>query len=281
MFDEHVDRMAIESVMPVHYDTSAFDAAQAAASDAGSHRFAEWISHYDNVLHFGKTGDEVYRALLALRDQLDAHPHMVGSGKDAYSLDGSWVLAGMTALTNRWAYVAGAFADLRDGKDPAPEPRPGKASGASGSGSGWDEQYPVGFNRVVEHAVNCNDATGTRDLEQAWREHESIEKRYPVGGGFLFYLGSCVHWPFEGKNPDYRPGASPLQLVGHRYEPVTPYPLAVEMQRQIGGSLLTVEDDLHTSLSTLPCAEKAVHFFETGEPITASCPGAQVKEPSR
>jgi pimeloyl-ACP methyl ester carboxylesterase len=281
MFDQHVDRMAIESVMPPHLDLSEFDAAQAAAAEADSHRFAEWIGRYDTVLHFGKTGDEVYRSLLALRDRLDAHPHLVGSGEDAHSLAGGWVLGNMIAPETQWADSAEALADVRDGKDPAPEPQPGNAAVTAGSGLGWDERFPVGFNRFVEHAINCNDATGTRDLEQVWRDHEALRQRYPVGGAFLFYAGSCVHWPFEGKNLGYRPGASPLQLVGHRHEIVTPYVLAQQMQRQIGGSLLTVEDGLHTSLSSLPCAEKAVHFFETGEPITASCPGAPIEEPSR
>jgi pimeloyl-ACP methyl ester carboxylesterase len=283
MFDQHVDRMTIESVMPAHLDTSEIDAAESAAAEADAHRFAEWMSHYDDVLHFGKTGEQVYLSLLALRDQLNAHPHQVGTGKTAYTLDGSWVLGDMAQTEDQWTYTAGALADLRDGKDPAPRPQPETATGtgAQGSGLNWDEKFPVSLNRLVEQAVACNDATGTRDLDEAWNQYEAIQKRYPVGGAFQAYVGGCVHWPFEGKNPDYRPGTSPLQLVGHRYEAVTPYPLAVEMWRQIGGSLLTVDNDAHASLSTLPCAEKAVHFFETGQPSDDSCPGAPIAEPTR
>ncbi|WHT20043.1 alpha/beta hydrolase [Crossiella sp. CA-258035] len=67
---------------------------------------------------------------------------------------------------------------------------------------------------------------------------------------------------------------SPLQLVGHRHEPVTPYGWAEQLRERVGGELLTVADDHHGSLSSIPCAAKAVAFFRTGKPSSGSCPGA-------
>ncbi|AUI60334.1 hypothetical protein BKN51_20480 [Amycolatopsis sp. BJA-103] len=53
---------------------------------------------------------------------------------------------------------------------------------------------------------------------------------------------------FGWDDPD--PAFNP-QLVGHAYEPVTPLPWAHDIRAHIGGPLLTVEDDMHGSLSIL------------------------------
>jgi hypothetical protein len=53
------------------------------------------------------------------------------------------------------------------------------------------------------------------------------------------------------------------------------------MRARIGGTLLTVEDDEHGSLMDLPCAAKAVEFFDTGKTSDGSCPGAPIPPASR
>ncbi|MFF0144180.1 alpha/beta hydrolase [Amycolatopsis sulphurea] len=71
---------------------------------------------------------------------------------------------------------------------------------------------------------------------------------------------------------DYQPGRSELQLVGHQSESVTPYSGTTEMQRRMGGSLLTVKDDRHGSLVKLPYASEVVRFSEAGQPGPAAAP---------
>ncbi|WP_277875447.1 hypothetical protein [Amycolatopsis camponoti] len=51
---------------------------------------------------------------------------------------------------------------------------------------------------------------------------------------------------------------------------------ALRMRQKIGGALMTVDDDAHGSLSSLPCADPAVTFFDTGQTTSKSCPGAPV-----
>ncbi|WP_410574064.1 hypothetical protein [Amycolatopsis sp. cmx-4-61] len=51
------------------------------------------------------------------------------------------------------------------------------------------------------------------------------------------------------------------------------------MQQRLGGALLTIEDDVHGSLSSLPCADAVVAFFDTGRTTSASCAGAPVPAP--
>ncbi|GAA3531498.1 alpha/beta hydrolase [Amycolatopsis ultiminotia] len=277
LFDEHVGRMAIDSVLPPALDLDRFEAAETKARDANLHRFAGWLADRDAVLHLGSTADQVVSTVVALRDELEAHPRQVDQDGRKYELNGAWTVNQIGSLSPDWGYAASALAAVREGKNPPPDPH-GASSAAAGFG--WDEPRPYGINRFVQHAVNCADATGTRDLAQMWRDFSALQARYPLSTlDEPTYAGSCVDWPYAGKNVDYRPGRSRLQLIGHQYEAVTPYGAAQEMQQRIGGALLTVQDDVHGSLSTLPCASKVVRFFETGEPATGSCAGGPIPEP--
>ena len=89
----------------------------------------------------------------------------------------------------------------------------------------------------------------------------------------------CVGWPLAARPWLFEKGTSPLQLVGHAYEPVTPIGWALAMRDRNGGDLMTIEDDAHGSLSDLPCAEAAVTFFDTGRTTTSSCAGPPMPAP--
>lgn len=125
---------------------------------------------------------------------------------------------------------------------PGPEPRTGSTTVTPYSGLGWGEQRPVGFNRFVEHAVNCNDATGTRDLEQTGRDHQALHQRYPVGGAFPFYAGNCVHGGSRGRTPATGPAQGRSARIA-----------------------------AHTAVRG-----KMLQLFETGTPGNAFCPGAPI-----
>jgi hypothetical protein len=71
-------------------------------------------------------------------------------------------------------------------------------------------------------------------------------------------------------------GAS-LEMSGHLYEAVTPYPWTRQMQSVIGGDVFTIDDDSHASGVEDPeCAAHMVGYFDTGQPYTGQCPGVPV-----
>ncbi len=115
-----------------------------------------------------------------------------------------------------------------------------------------------------------------RDFEAHWGNHLALSAELPVAGSHGSYDGYCAGWPLPATTWHFKPGKNPLQLVGHTYESVTPLPWAHNMRTHIGGSLLTIEDDRHGSLSILPCASKAVEFFDTGKISNTTCPGTPI-----
>ncbi|MFD5095122.1 alpha/beta fold hydrolase [Amycolatopsis thailandensis] len=256
-FDSRVDRMLLDSVMSPTFDVGAMDDAMVAAGEITARDFAAWIARYDAVYHFGDRQPAVLEALLKLRDE-----------------HGETVTNHLAGPRREWANAAKALAALRDGGDPAAKPVSGQ-----GRGFAWDVN-PNGFNTFQQTAILCNASEGPRDFETIWQRRLERISAYPAVASPGFWNGRCAGWPLPVQPWKFTPGTSPLQLVGHTYEPVTPIGWAVAMRERIGGALLTIEDDHHGSLSSLPCASKAVEFFSAGKTDDGSCAGAPIPPPS-
>ena len=269
LFDGHVDKMLLDSVMPPDLNVTAMDDGQATAGENTFHEFAAWIARYDAVYHFGPDEATVAKALLDLRADLTAHPRTAADGSP---INGDTVNAMYADPRRQWADLAAQLATIRDGGTAA------TPSAAKTGGLGWDTT-PTGFDHFQQTALLCNESPSPRDFDTVWQHRLDRMRRDPVAGGFGLYEQLCVGWLEPARPWQLGPGTSPLQLVGHTYEPVTPIGWAVAMQRRIGGSLMTVEDDAHGSLSSLPCADAAVTFFDTGRTTTQSCPGAPIPAP--
>lgn len=268
LFDEHVNRMLLDSVVPPVLDVELMDDGQANAGENTFHEFAAWLARYDSLYRFGTTQPVVAKALLDLRAELTTHPR---TAPDGSVVDGDTVNLMYANPRREWRDIAVRLKSIRDG---------GTASAPAGRGGlGWDADVHR-YDPFPQTALLCNDSPSPRDFETVWRHHEERSARFPVAGRFGFYERRCVGWPTEGKQWELAAGTSPVQLVGHLYEPVTPIGWALEMRGRIGGDLMTVEDDAHGSLSDLPCAEVAVTFFDTGRTTTSSCAGAPVPAPT-
>lgn len=254
LFDDHVDKMLLDSVMLPDLNVTTMDDDQATAGENTFHDFASWIARYDGVYHFGTTEPAVAKVLLELRDKHGA------------------TVNGMLANPRReWADLAKQLVAIRAGDEPV-------AGKTTTSGFGWDGE-PSAFNHAQQTALLCNESPSPRDFETVWQHRLDRMQRLPVAGGYGLYEQLCVGWPLAARPWSFEKGTSPLQLVGHVYEPVTPIGWAIAMQRRIGGALMTIEDDAHGSLSSLPCADAAVTFFDTGRTTSESCAGAPTPKP--
>ncbi|HEX6342267.1 alpha/beta fold hydrolase [Umezawaea sp.] len=255
LFDAHVDRMLLDSVMPPDLDMVEMDRAQLTAQENTFAEFAAWIARNDDVYRFGTTQAAVTGALLELRARQTSRP-------DAF--DGL-----LTSTRRYWAATARQLAAIRDRATPAALPD------GEVRAFGWDADQ-TGFSPFQQTSVMCNESVSTRDFDQVWDVRLRLVGELPVAGQYGSEAVRCVGWPIPAQPWRLTAGSSPLQLVGHVYEQVTPVGWAREMRQRIGGALLTVEDDVHGSLLDLPCAAKAVEFFDTGAVSNDSCPGAPV-----
>ncbi|SEP82644.1 TAP-like protein [Lentzea xinjiangensis] len=252
LFDAHVDKMLLDSVMAPDLDLVEMDRAQMTARENTFAEFAAWIARHDDVYHFGTSQAAVTRALLDLRTRqtrLDAFDSMI------------------TTSRRHWAATARELAALAAGGTL------GARAAEENRTFGWDADQ-TGFSPFQQTAVMCNDSGSTRDFDEVWDARLRLIEQLPVSGRYGSEAVRCVGWPLPAQPWRFTGGSSPLQLVGHLYEQVTPIGWTREMRARIGGAMLTVEDDVHGSLDTLPCAAKAVEFFDTGKVSNDSCPGA-------
>ncbi|MEU4674862.1 alpha/beta fold hydrolase [Amycolatopsis sp. NPDC023774] len=262
LFGGHVDRMLLDSVLAPGEAVARSDD-QAAASEAHFGDFTRWLAERDGQYGFGGTAPAVTQALLALRSRLAAQPLADGNRED------HWANGQLLAPRAGWAAAAQALVAARDGKPPTTTAPPASAP----AGNGFDVGYRDGEIGFVLAAVNCNDSPGARDIDQAWAHGLELAARFPVAAYEPGGDARCAGWPFAPQPTQLVRGSSPLQLVGHEFETNTPFPWAREMQARVGGALLTVADDVHSSFARIPCGAKGVEFFTTGTTSNGMCAG--------
>ncbi|WP_233573690.1 alpha/beta fold hydrolase [Amycolatopsis panacis] len=270
LFDDHVDKMLLDSVMSPELNLTTMDDDIATVGEKTFREFSAWIARHDSVYHFGRDAQTVAKALLDLRAELTAQPRKAADGSP---VDGKTVNDMLADPRKTWPDVATRLATIRDGGTPEVNQGP-----VPKTGFGWDTERSGG-STFQQNALLCNESPSPRDFETVWRHWLDRIERNPVSGSYGFWEQKCIGWPAPVQQWAFEPGKSPLQLVGHVFEPVTPIGWAVAMQRRIGGALMKIEDDAHGSLQSLPCASAAVTFFDTGRTTTESCPGPAIPEP--
>ncbi|MFI6743103.1 alpha/beta hydrolase [Nonomuraea sp. NPDC050451] len=132
---------------------------------------------------------------------------------------------------------------------------------------------PEQFNTTTGQAVFCNEDPSRLGFDAAWAAYQRRLERNPVTGRALRFSAGCAGRPLPVQNLRVRRTAGLLVLSGHRHESISPYAWTKRMRAAIGGTLFTVEDDMHGSATREPdCAAEVVPYFLTGR-IGRSCQG--------
>lgn len=266
LFDNRVERMWLDSVMPPVFDHSTMDGDIEAVSQRTFDGFARWLARHDAEYHLGTDTPVVKARLIGLRDELDRHPRIVG---DAW-MDGQWVASLLGSDPVSWALSANDLVVALDGGTPDPasvDAAPHRRTFGLSDPRG-------GLNAIQYNAMLCNTDSSSTSFTEMWAAMQERRAADPAVGG-TYFSPWCADWPLHAPATPVKRGSSPLQLSGHKGEGVTPYKWAVQTSERTGGAMLTVLDSVHGSLKSLPCASKAVDFFRGGKPSDGTCPGVQ------
>ncbi|WP_160502057.1 alpha/beta fold hydrolase [Streptomyces sp. BA2] len=269
LFDEHVDRMVLDSVIaPGQSTDDKGGEAQLAAQEKLYQDFTTWMADRDPTLHLGSTASDVSRKLLALRKELEAKPRGEITAEELNDY--------LESPRAQWAPAAQALRDIAAGK--APE-TPTQDTAERTSGNGFGKEMVDGDLEFVLRAVGCNESEGSRDFEVS--DKEAQKQTFPVAGYRGGSMAICSGWPFPAQPPKLSAGKSPLQMFGHAYETNTPLPWAKDMHRITGGSLSVINDDVHSSLRDLvEPAKDAVAFLLGGASFERTYEGMPIDDPS-
>ncbi|GLZ79990.1 alpha/beta hydrolase [Actinorhabdospora filicis] len=267
MYPRRVERMWLDSVLPPVLGTADFTADRSRARHADFRRMAAWLAGRDADYGFGTTTARVASSIAALQADLDAHPRVFADLP--FAVDGMTAarLSGLTEAA--WEFGAGALRDLRAATGPN---APASLSAFYAEEAPAPPGTPVIDNLAAQRAILCNMDASPHDFGSAWSAYRARLASEPVTGRLSDPVLMCAGWPLAARpEPVWWTGGS-LVLSGHRYEYKTPYEWALETRDAIGGALVTVEDDEHTSAAYTPsCAALIVAYFATGSPGGRSC----------
>ncbi|MEU8393725.1 alpha/beta fold hydrolase [Nonomuraea sp. NPDC048892] len=264
LYGDKVHRMWLDSVAPPDRGRDHAAELRAVASDRVFRRMTAWIAERDDTYGLGTSREQVVSALTAMRKSLDAEP--LTFTDPGLTVDGGQLAEAAGRSSVSWPDVAQAFQELADAKGPTAPPAVRKVFGGGSRSDGSD--------RTANLAYVCNEDSGSRAFEPAWKAYQQRVQRYPVTGRSSAYVPTCAGWPPVVDETSVKRGGGSLMLSGHRYETLAPYEGTLDMHETIGGTLVTIDDDVHGSAARVPgCITKIVDYFETGR-RTSTCPGS-------
>ncbi|MEU6711887.1 alpha/beta fold hydrolase [Nonomuraea sp. NPDC046802] len=261
---DKVHRMWLDSVAPPERGRDHAAELRARAADRGFRRMAAWIAERDDTYGLGTSRKQVVSTLTAMRKSFDAEP--LTFTDPGITVDGGGIAQAAGRSSASWPDVAQAFKELVDAKGPAAPPAVRRVFGGGSSGGGSD--------RTANLAYICNEDSGSRAFGPAWKAYQQNLERYPVTGRSGTYVPPCAGWPLPVDETPLKRGGGSLMLSGHRYETLAPYEGTLAMHEAIGGTLVSIDDDVHGSAARVAgCITKIVSYFETGR-RTSTCPGS-------
>ncbi|WP_460355804.1 alpha/beta fold hydrolase [Actinoallomurus acanthiterrae] len=265
LFPQRVARMWLDSVMGPDFRLDSYTDTTAQAKDQNFSRQAAWIAKRNARYGLGTTPEAVKAAVLRLERAYDADPK-----RYPHALVDGGVIASLASQTSEhWALTAAALKALTNSPGPIAPPAVARVFRTLNPADGSDEDDSAMFRATV-----CNEEAGQRDFASAWTAYQRRLARYPVTSRHADPVPTCAGWPFQPQRWPLKAGGGSLQLSAHRYETTTPYVWAKQMQALIGGTVLTVDDDVHASAVQVPeCAARIVAYFATGRTDAGQCSG--------
>ncbi|TDD25928.1 alpha/beta fold hydrolase [Nonomuraea diastatica] len=259
-----VDRMWLDSVAPPYSRADVSMELRAKATDRDFQRMAAWIAERDDTYGLGRTRQQVVSEVEKMRKSYDAEP-LTFTDIDL-TVDGALISQAASSSSISWPEMAQVLRELRHAEGTSAPPTVKKVFGSPPSGA------PGGTDRTANLAYHCNEDLGSRSFEAAWNAYQKRLKRYPVTGRTSPVAPMCAGWPLPVHKTHLKHHGGSLMLSGHRYETLSPWEGVLAMRAAIGGTLVTMDDDVHGSAIRVPgCAAKVIAYFETGRRAT-SCP---------
>ncbi len=274
MFPATVSRMWLDSVVgPTanRLDVRAADTAK--ATEQAAARLAKWIADRNATYRLGNTPAQVRATMLAIKRNLDANP--VKFSDVPAAADGNLVAFLAMSISPLWTEASQALTELVGATSGTPAPPALKSILSPLPPQPIPPaDAPEQINPTAGQAMLCNDDTSPHDFASFWRSYQRIVARNPVTGSLTLPTQPCAGWPTPAQPFQLRRTSGSLELSGHRYETLTPYPWTAQLQATIGGHVLTVNDDAHGSVPfTADCAEHLAAYFGTGRPDNGQCQG--------
>ncbi len=247
-FPTHVRAMVLDGAIDPALSTTQYVTDQAASFETGLQSFFAWCATAGCA--WRPSGDPT-AALLDLIQRTRTQP-LTGSGGATTGPGELYdsLLAGLGSRSS-WPSLAAVLAAAESGDGSAAMSMSSRYT-AGGSNNGAE----------AEQAIDCVDHPVDKEPSSYPALAASVGRSAPVFGPLLAWgLLGCAVWPAPPTRvpgPVSDPGAPPILVVGTTGDPVTPYPWAVDLARELtGGALLTWQGQSHVASFYSACVRAA------------------------
>lgn len=270
-FPGNVGRMFLDSVALPRFRLDDFEDGRADAAERNFGRMAAWMARKHDSHGFGATAEQVRTAVVELVRSYDAAPKRFTDLP--MPVDGAMVSMLAAAASMDWPRAGKALKELREVTGTTAPPTVKELFGG-GPPKPPPLDAPEQINATAGQAIFCNEDPSRLGFADAWTDYRRRVERNPVTGRAVRFSAGCAGWPLPVQQVRVHRTGGSLILSGHRHESISPYEWTTQMRSAVGGTVFTVEDDVHGSVLREPdCADKLVSYFTTGR-IARGCDGA-------
>ncbi|WP_369076641.1 alpha/beta fold hydrolase [Winogradskya humida] len=213
-------------------------------------------------------------AAVALRTGYDTNPRRFTDIDDTF--DGDFIALAASQDAPAWPLASQVLKELRDATGPTAPPTVKEVVSEPEPPSEPPADLPEQGNRTMNRAAFCNEDPARLGFDAAWAAYRQRLADNPMTSPNRGFSAGCAGWPLPVQQVRLRPGGGSLVLSGHRFETPSPYEWTWQTKAIVGGTVYTVNDDVHGSVLRVPeCAADLLTYFTTGE-IDHGCAGVPV-----
>lgn len=255
-FPTKVRAMILDGAVDPAVDAVTDSMQQTAAFQKAFDDFAAWCAPRQGC-PWSAAADAVAR-FQSLSRPLMTTPLALSDGRVLSFLDAVIGVANALYSDTTWPSLKQALGDLANGHGEA----------LMASADSYNQRDSTGhYSGMLEAftAIRCMDSDRITDAATATELNRKLVEAAPFqdnGQPAAAVFDACAFWPVPATMFPHTPdpaGLAPVLVVSTTGDPATPYQSGVDLAKDLGGRLLTVEGTRHTGymLSDLPCVDSA------------------------
>mgnify|MGYP001061227798 CR=1 FL=1 len=259
-FPGNVRAMILDGAVDPAVDTAADTMQQTEAFQKAFDEFAAWCAPREGCPW--QSADSANARFQALAQPLMTTPLALSDGRVLSFLDAVIGVASALYSDTTWPSLLQALADFSGGKGDALMALADDYNGRDSSGH---------YSRMLEAftAIRCMDSDRITDPATVTDLNRKLIAAAPFqdnGQPAAAIFDPCAFWPVPPTMTAHTPdpaGLAPVLVVSTTGDPATPYQSGVNLAKDLGGRLLTVDGTRHTGfmLSGLDCVDQAGNSY--------------------
>lgn len=254
-FPQNVRAMILDGALDPTLDSASDSLQQTIGFQEAFEDFAAWCVDQSGCPW--SAAEDATSTFQKLAQPLMDDPLPLSDGRELSFLDAIIGVAGALYSDSTWPTLLQALANFADGSG---------AGLMASADSYYDRDSSGHYSRMLESftAIRCMDSDRMTDPDEVTALDAKLKQASPFqdnGQPAAPIFDTCAYWPVEPTMLPHTPevsGLDPILVISTTGDPATPYEAGVQLAKDLGAQLLTVEGTRHTAymLSGISCVNR-------------------------